>query len=412
MRNNEMKDCAKKSRAFKSLWTTGGKMAVIGAVSALSCVVNASPCWSAEKQALTLINSPLPPEVQSKVYAKPSRAPETTAAQIAESNRDTGMETSVGHRVDDMRSQLFALQGRLAEMADRLANQESADQRQAADYYAAVATIDTQLQSGTTPGNPRMTQKLNAAHADLETLSGNAASLSSMAQDVAGASSAANVLLQSVRASFSLSGAVEEDHVRLAQLEDAVTATSVFIDRLLNNVNDDINRTTAYVTVERENLRTLGLAVEKGDLFGKSLSNRPFSSASLANFMPETAAPASSSSMSSMPAPASPSAGMPAGMRPLVKIRFDRPDVSYEQPVYSAVNEALRRYPDARFELVAVHPSNGNPAETAIESAQARRDAEKVLRSLTQMGLSLDRIDLSYMPSADAATDEVHLYVR
>jgi hypothetical protein len=95
-----------------------------------------------------------------------------------------------------------------------------------------------------------------------------------------------------------------------------------------------------------------------------------------------------------------------------VKIRFDRPDVSYEQPVYSAVNEALRRYPDARFELVAVHPSNGNPAETAIESAQARRDAEKVLRSLTQMGLSLDRIDLSYMPSADAATDEVHLYVR
>ncbi len=219
--------------------------------------------------------------------------------------------------------------------------------------------------------------------------------------------------LQDVRASFSLSGAVEEDHVRLAQLEDAITATSVFIDRLLNNVNDDINRTTAYVTVERENLRILGLAVEKGDLFGKSLSNRPFSSASLANFMPETTAPAPSSSSMSASTPAATSASMAAGMRPLVKIRFDRPDVSYEQPVYSAVNEALRRYPDARFELrFAVHPSNGNPAETAIESAQARRDAEKVLRSLTQMGLSLDRIDLSYMPSADASTDEVHLYVR
>ena len=409
MRNNEMKDCAKKSPAFRSLWATGGKIAVIGAVSALSCVVNTSPCWSADRQAVALINSPLPPEVQSKVYAKPSRAPETTAAQITDNYRDIGTETLVGRKVDQMRSQLFALQGHLAEMADRLASQESANQREAADYYAAVATIDTQLQSGTTPGNPRMTQKLNAAHADLETLSSNTASLSSMAQDVAGAASAANFLLQDVRASFSLSGAVEEDHVRLAQLEDAITATSVFIDRLLNNVNDDINRTTAYVTVERENLRTLGLAVEKGDLFGKSLSNRPFSSASLANFMPETAAPASSSSMSM---PASASAGTPAGMRPLVKIRFDRPDVSYEQPVYSAVNEALRRYPDARFELVAVHPSNGNPAETAIESAQARRDAEKVLRSLTQMGLSLDRIDLSYMPSADAATDEVHLYVR
>jgi hypothetical protein len=409
MRNNKMNDCANKHPAFRCLWAAGGKIALIGAVSALSCVVNASPGWSAERQALTFINSPLPPEVQSKVYAKPSRAPETTAAQITAGSRDTGTQTAVGHKVDDMRSQLFALQGHLAEMADRLANQESADQRQAADYYAAVATIDTQLQSGTTPGNPRMTQKLTEAHADLETLSGNAAALSGMAQDAAGAASAATVLLQSVRASFSLSGAVEEDHVRLAQLEDAITSTSVFIDRLLNNVNDDINRTTAYVTVERENLRTLGLAVEKGDLFGKSLSNRPFSSASLVNFMPETNPSAAPSSLS---APASPAAGIPAGMRPLVKIRFDRPDVSYEQPVYSAVNEALQRYPDARFELVAVHPSNGNPAETAIESAQARRDAEKVLRSLTQMGLSLDRIDLSYMPSADAATDEVHLYVR
>src|SRR3569623_1142034 len=152
MRNNEMKDCAKKSPAFRSLWATGGKLAVISAVSALSCIVNAAPCWSAEKQALTLINSPLPPEVQSKVYAKPARAPETTAAQITESNRDTGMQTAVGRKVDDMRSQLFALQGRLAEMADRLASQESIDQREAADYYAAVATIDTQLQSGTSPG--------------------------------------------------------------------------------------------------------------------------------------------------------------------------------------------------------------------------------------------------------------------
>lgn len=96
----------------------------------------------------------------------------------------------------------------------------------------------------------------------------------------------------------------------------------------------------------------------------------------------------------------------------LVKIKFDRNDVNYEEPVYVAVNEALQRYPDAHFDLVAVHPTNGNAAEVAIESTKARRNAEKVLRTLTQMGLPLDHIDLSHKESAEAATNEVHLYVR
>jgi hypothetical protein len=112
---------------------------------------------------------------------------------------------------------------------------------------------------------------------------------------------------------------------------------------------------------------------------------------------------------------AQPMGGMGMGgnaPRPLVKIRFDRPDVSYEQPVYMAVNEALARYPNARFELVAVHPGTGNAAQVAIESTRARRNAERVLRSLTQMGLSTDRVDISYAPSQEATTSEVHLYVR
>lgn len=101
-----------------------------------------------------------------------------------------------------------------------------------------------------------------------------------------------------------------------------------------------------------------------------------------------------------------------AAPRPLVKIRFDKADVAYQQPLYMAVNEALTRYPNARFELVAVHPGAGNAAEVAIESTRARRNAERVLRSLTQMGLDLSRVDLSYTPSAEATSSEVHLYVR
>ncbi|HTK85675.1 MAG TPA: hypothetical protein VL625_11390 [Patescibacteria group bacterium] len=391
-----------------------GKIILLGAVfSLLPAPVHAA--WhKASQPALVVTNEPLPSNVQRNIYSQPSKAPETTAAQVEAGSWDNGVETAVGHKVDDLRNQLFALQGRIAGVADRLAMQESMDQKDAADYYAAIATINTQLQSGTTPGNPRLVRKLDEARGDLERLSGTIAVLNGLAMDVSSISSSNNYLLESVRAAFSLSGAVEEDHVRLAQLEDAVSGTSVIIERMLNNVNDDVRRTTTYVNGERQNLATLALAVQTGDLFGKSLSNHPFSSATLASFSPQaSAAPTYSksttqtSSSSSASAPAS-----TAAARPLVKIRFDRPDVAYEQPVYNAVSEALKRYPNARFELVAVHPSNGNAAELAIESTRARRDAEKVLRSLTQMGLSLDRIDLSYMPSTDATSDEVHLYVR
>ena len=102
----------------------------------------------------------------------------------------------------------------------------------------------------------------------------------------------------------------------------------------------------------------------------------------------------------------------PSNPRPLVKIRFDRENVDYEQPVYIALNEAMEKFPDARFELVAVYPSEGNAAQAAIESTKSRRNAERVLRSMTQMGLPMDKVDISYAASSDASSSEVHIYVR
>ena len=61
---------------------------------------------------------------------------------------------------------------------------------------------------------------------------------------------------------------------------------------------------------------------------------------------------------------------------------------------------------------VAVNPTSGNAAEVAIETTRARRNAEKVLRTLTQMGLDTNRIDLSYNESSTATSSEVHLFVK
>ena len=364
--------------------------------------------------ALVISNDPLPMDLRSQVYSSPSRAPQISPAQVTGNYYDEQSQTVVGRKVDTLRSELFSLQGEIANQSEKLVSMQVNGQNKAATYYASIATISTQLQSGTTPGNPRLVSKLATARTNLEDLSENIASLNDLAVKISASASTASFLLESTRATYGLSGAIEEDHVRLAQLEDAINNTVVIVERLLNNGNDDITRTTAYLATERDNLRTLALAINTGDMFGRSLSSRPFSAAPQANFTPAAASGYANTFTGAPAQPMTPPAvgTVPGGPRPLVKIRFDRPDVSYQQPVYLAVNEALKRYPNARFELVAVHPSAGNAAETAIESTRARRNAERVLRSLTEMGLGLERVDLSYTPSENATTNEVHLYVR
>lgn len=355
--------------------------------------------------ALIISHEPLPQDLQNIIYTKPQRTPAIQPADIMGRHYyQNHTDTVVGRRIDGVQRDLFELQSGIARLAENLASLEGSGQQQAANYYASIATINTQLQAGTTPGNPRLIQRLGVARSNLEQLAGNVSALNDLAIDIASNASAAAYMQETVRAMYSLSGAIEEDHVRLAKMEDAINNTVVVLDRMLNNVNDDITRTSTYLHTERENLRTLSLAISSGEYFGRSLSSRPFSSARLASFTPDQPAAAYAAPQQQ--------AGIPGGPRPLVKIRFDRQNVNYEQPVYMAVNEALNRYPDARFELVAVHPNVGNQAEIAIESTRARRNAERVLRSLTQMGLNMDRIDLSYTPSDQATTNEVHLYIR
>jgi len=146
------------------------------------------------------------------------------------------------------------------------------------------------------------------------------------------------------------------------------------------------------VSNERSNLTTLSLAIKNGELLGNSLSNRAYASA----------APAATGR-----------AGVPlSSRRPLVVIRFDRPNVEYKQALYTAVNRALQRRPDAGFDIVAVASGQGSTAQVTVESNKAKRNAETVLRSLSEMGLPLQRVRLSSTTSRNARTNEVHVFVR
>ncbi len=369
---------------------------VIAALSALPASTAVAQS-AGERPALIITTDPVPDSIKQQIYTKPVQVREIDAKEVSGDSYYSPEETLVTRKIQELGTELAGLQNAATALARSLSGIQTANDDLVANYFADVATIRAQLQSGTTPGNPRLLSRMDRAESSLASLESSVQSLNQLAVDTANIATEASYLLESARSAYSLSGAIEEDHVRLAELEDTINATIVIIERVLTNVNDDLGRTTAYLSAERNNLRTLNLAVAKGDLYGQSLFNAP--GLQNAAYAPDV------SQSNATAAPLS-------GPRPLVKIRFDRPDVNFEQPLYTAVNEALQRYPDAQFSIVALHPASGNAAEKAIESTRARRNAEKVIQTLQQMGLPSERVSVSYNESAEASSSEVHVLVQ
>ncbi|MBM3532052.1 MAG: hypothetical protein FJX60_03320 [Alphaproteobacteria bacterium] len=377
---------------------------LIGALLLSGCSFTSDALWPSlsgdtSRQPVRVDIPPSAAEIRSQqaLTAPAPQAIMTPAAAVVAQASAQPTNTFVGQKVAQMRGDLGRLQGSINQhMADLQAIRATTAQNAAA-YYGTVAAIQARLQVGTTPGNPILQQQWNQAQAQLDTLNLDIANMNSLSTRVAADSSLAAFMLEAARATYGLAGAVDEDHRALATLEDDVNRTVVALDRILNELNGDLQRQTAYLNSERSNLASLSVGIKNGELLGQGLGNRAFASA----------APLPSS-----PIAASSTAVLTEGRRPLVVIRFDRARVDYQQALYNAVSRALERRPDASFDLVAVSPSRGNAAQVTLNSANAKRNAESVLRSLTEMGLPATRAQLSSTTSGQAQNTEVHVYVR
>lgn len=300
--------------------------------------------------------------------------------------------TLVSERVQGLRADLRRLQGLLSDHNGRLQTLRTAARRNASNYHGLLGVMNARLQVGTTPGNPELVAQWNQAQSELQQVGVSVASLNSLSNEVSSTASLAAFLLESTRSIFELRGAVEEDHRQLAILEDEVNKTVVVLERLLNELTDDVSRTQNYFATERSNLTAMQVAIDNGEFIGGSLGHR-------AHGIPA-------------PPPAGGGASLVGQRQPLAVIRFDRPNVNYEPALFTVVNTALERRPNAAFDLVAVVPAHGDPARIALSTSKSRRNAEAVLRSLVNMGLPADRVSLAATSSEEAQASEVHVYVR
>ena len=330
-------------------------------------------------------------------------APESSAADSGPRLGTTNFEapgvtpakpsgTHVGQKIEELRGDLARLQARMSEHNSQLQAHRTSARRSADAYHSLVGEMNARLQVGTTPGNPELVAQWNQAQVELNKVGESISSLNTLSTEASSTSALAAFLLESTRATFGLRGAVEEDHRQLAILEDEVSKTVVVIDRLLNEASEDIARAQNYFVAERSNLTAMQVALDNGEYIGGSLAGRAYGIAP--------------------PPPPGGGASLVGQRQPLVVIRFTQATVQYEQALFTAVSRALERKPNAGFDLVAVAPNAGTPAQVSLATSRSRRNAEGVLRSLTNMGLPADRITLTATSSDNVQVNEVHVYVR
>jgi hypothetical protein len=328
------------------------------------------------------------PDAGAPPSAAPISQPVSGGAPVAtimpvtiEGGADTG--TAVNKTIQSLRGQVAGLQQRLSSNSGRLADLRNQGAGAAGAYQQAKATITTRLQVGTTRGNPELVAQWNVAQGQLDALSANVNALNALGTDVTNDSSTAHFALDQISATFNVSGAVDEDHRQLRLLEDETSQTIVMIDRLLKEVSDGIQRQTSYVASERSNLTTMASSIKNGDFYGGSV-----------------ASPTGVGLQSSF-----------AGT-PLVVVKFDRPNVDYQQILYAALNQALQNRPAANFQVLAVAPTRGTAASVQIAQTTARRHAEDVMRSMTDMGVPATRVGVASTTDPGATTSEVRVFIR
>lgn len=327
-----------------------------------------------------------PPPSAAPLNTVPGAAPVATITPVTiDTGADTG--TQVNRTIQSLRAQVSGLQSKLAANAARLAELRNTGAGAAGAYQEAKARITTRLQIGTTRGNPELVAEWNTAQGQLDALSANINSLNALGTDATNDSSTAHYAQNQISATFNVSGAVDEDHRQLRVLEDQTAQTIVMLDRLLKEISDNVQRSTAYAATERANLTVLAASIKSGELYGGGMG--------VSSGMGGGALQLASS-----------------GGTPLVVIKFDRPGVDYQQVLYAALNQALQNRPSAGFQVVAVSPTRGTAASVQIAQSTARRHAQDVMRSMTDMGVPATRLNVASTTDPGATASEVRVFVR
>jgi len=391
----------------------------------------------AEVVTVTAADAPVyssPAPVPANVMVAPSVT--ATGTRIGTMPNSGMIQTVPGKKIAELGEELVQLKTAVNKHATTLETIKSQIAADAAKYHETIGAVTSKLQVGTTRGNPIMVENWNYATYLLDSVNQNVILLGQLSSDASTDEATVSYLLDSIRATYDMAGAIDEDHDRLREIEKGADELAIAVKKMGVNVNETLLRQQQYIANERRNLGTLSLAIRDGQLYGKSLSDpmvavpakrinqgtrtiapKADNHRNVRNTTAKAAAPVSTAKPKPAHASADKNASVTnakpkakvASRRPLMTIRFDRKDLGYEPALYQTAKKALERKPDVEFEIVAVIPVR-NGAPLAIN--EARKNAEGVRMALVNMGFPDERLLVTETENNDIEISEVRLFVR
>ena len=275
--------------------------------------------------------------------------------------------TPQGEAINSLRARLVSVQGSLSSH-----NATLSDIRQKAAAEGALYRISKgeALNSGTPP-NPA---KVNAAQVALERFAVDTTALDGEVRAFAKGAADANRLMAEADA---IRGGTDEDQKQLNTLRGEIGQTANQVDKLVNDISTESALQSAFLAKERAALANLGTGAP-GAMPGPGVAVLP------------QAVPASPAVLA---APA------------FVTIKFDRPNMAYKDALSAAVTAALRRKPDATFDVVGVVAPRSNPDDNLARTTE-------VAQTMTTLGVNAGKLRLMTGISAGVSTPEVRIYAR
>ena len=366
------------------------KIAVKLSLSAFAMIALSACTYSSDALFPSLFGSDAQEE-----YAAESRMPAendlpqlgTTDFQPLDIAGGSNTGTFVGQKVVSFRNDLTQLQGSIRKHNEELQKIRASIINNALQYHKVIGMIEAKLQVGTTPGNPQMYAMLQNAQNNVQVMNSNTMSLNQLSQRVASDAAMTSFLSDSIKATYGVSGAVDEDHRQLRILENEANQTSILINSLLQEINNDISRQQQYMETAKNYIVDLNSAIKSGSFMGAPL---PVASTQARGLEQSYTAPRNVSG------------------KPLFVVRFNRQDVKYQDGLKQAVKRALAAKPGVFFEVVAVSPASGS----VLSGSSARNNAANIFQEMIDMGVGADKISLSARTSETANVSEVHVYVR
>ena len=306
------------------------------------------------------------------------------------------------------------LQGELDQIKGRIANRGTSLQqirdgvaRDASAYQAATSAVATGIQSGKATGDPVLLGHWTDAQAALARMDGSMAQLVALSVQSSQDAASAEYIADSAKRAGALQGSAA-DRQRLAAIAADAAATAEASRTQKTAIGTEIEKQSATVTHDRAELMRLASAIA-GAPAGKGQSSA----------VPRAAAVKSAAAIAKAAPPHSGTSAPPAsppgdldGKAPLVVIRFDQPNVPYDEPVRKAAALALQRKPTAIFDVVASAPAEGAPDAVASAREKSKADAEGVVRALMSAGVPSNQLTLTLATPQTGAASEVRIFVR